>query len=201
MRGNLEVLDPEDVEDVEAVRQIEIAEVDRMSRIVDDLLLLARLERPDFVRPERVAVRDVHGDVMSLVPGLGDRVWVDGGSVDGAVRLDRDRVVQAVQQLCANAVKFSEPGTPITLTTGWRGSGPDRLLTIVVADEGSGIDEEEQSRIFERFARVGEHRAIEGSGLGLVIVQAIARAHDGSVELDSIPGRGSTFTIVLPAPA
>lgn len=200
MRGNLEVLDVEDVEDVEAVRQIELIEVDRMSRIVDDLLLLARLERPDFVRTDRVDVGALHADLVSLVPALGEREWVDGGSVDGLVRLDRDRVVQAVQQLCANAVKFSEPGTPITLASSWRGEGRGRRLTISVTDEGTGIDETEQQRVFERFARVEEHRGIEGSGLGLPIVQAIARAHGGTVELDSAPGRGSTFTMVLPAP-
>lgn len=201
MRGNLEVLDPADVEDVEAVRHIELVEIDRMSRIVDDLLLLARLERPDFVRTDRVDVAQLHADLLALVPALGDREWVDGGSVDGLVRLDRDRVVQAVQQLCANAVKFSEPGTPISVTTAWRGEGRRRQLTIAVQDAGSGIDKAEQERVFERFARAEQHRGVEGSGLGLPIVQAIARAHGGTVELNSEPGRGSTFTMVLPAAA
>ena len=134
------------------------------------------------------------------MPGLGERDWVDGGSVTGIAQLDRDRVVQAVQQLCANAVKFSESGTSITVTSGWRGASRSRALTIAVTDQGSGIDEAEQRRVFDRFARVEEHRGIEGSGLGLPIVQAIARAHGGTVELSSVHGLGSIFTVVLPAP-
>lgn len=200
MRGNLEVLDAEDVEDVEATRHIELVEIDRMRRIVDDLLLLARLDRPDFVRPAPIDARDLHVDLLALVPALGDHEWVDDGCVEGVVHVDRDRVVQAVQQLCANAVKFSEPGSQIRLRTAWRGAGEDRALVLSVADDGVGIAPEEQEAVFERFGRAEGQRAVEGSGLGLPIVRAIAHAHGGEIEIDSRPGEGSTFSLVVPAP-
>lgn len=195
MRGNLEVLDPDDVEDVEATRDIEIAEVDRMRRIVDDLLTLARLQRPDDLAVATLDVGDLHRDLMALVPALGDREWVDDGTVQGRADLDRDRVVQAIQQLCANAVKFSGPGDRISLRTAWRGEGE---VTLEVTDAGAGIDDEALGRIFERFDRGDSDRTVEGTGLGLTIVRAIAQAHGGTVEVESRLGVGSTFRLVLP---
>lgn len=200
MRGNLEVLDVADVEDVETTVQIELGEIDRMRRIVDELLLLARLERPDFVRPEPTDVAKMHADLVSLVPGLGDREWVDEGGVEGTVELDRDRIVQAVQQLCANAVKFGKPADRIGVRTQWLGDGDARQLVISVSDEGPGISTSEHGRIFDRFHRAGDRRASEGSGLGLAIVKAVAQAHDGTAEVESVPGEGSTFRLILPAP-
>lgn len=195
LRGNLEVLDASDVEDVETTRDIGIAEVDRMRRIVDDLLTLARLQRPDDVLVATLDVQDLHHDLMALLPALGEREWVDGGTATGRADLDRDKVVQAVQQLAANAVKFSGPGDRITLRTAWRG---EQEVTIEVEDRGAGIDEEALERIFERFDRGDAGRTVEGSGLGLAIVRAIAQAHGGSVEVESRVGRGSTFRLVLP---
>lgn len=76
----------------------------------------------------------------------------------------------------------------------------EAYLVVTVRDSGSGIPVQEQQRIFERFGRADNAGGIEGSGLGLAIVTAIARAHDGAVTLDSLPGEGSTFRIWVPAP-
>ena len=110
---------------------------------------------------------------------------------------DEQRLTQAVVQLAANAVRYSEEGSRIRF-------GVDRLLGpegpeihVSVQDEGIGIEPEDQRRIFERFTRVDGSRG-SGTGLGLPIVLAIAEGHDGVVRLLSQPGRGSTFTIVFP---
>ncbi|YAL82451.1 sensor histidine kinase [Dermacoccaceae bacterium W4C1] len=195
MRGNLEVLDPRDLEDVEATREIEIAEIDRMRRIVDDLLLLAKLQRPDTVVPQAHRLEVVHARMMALVPALGqDRLWQDGGSDAVTVSIDADRVVQAVQQLCANAVKFSAAGDAITVESR-AGMG---MVEISVTDTGVGISPEAAESIFERFDQGERTAGTEGNGLGLSIVRAIAHGHGGRVELDSTLGVGSTFRIVLP---
>lgn len=195
MRGNLEVIDPGDPEDVRATVDIEMGEIDRMRRIVDDLLTLARLQRPEEVRLAPVDVDVLHADLMALVPALGDRAWIDGGCTPGRALLDRDRVVQAVQQLCANAMAFSAPGSPITLRTGI--AGP--VMMISVADAGVGIAPDRLDTIFDRFDRGSAAPDGRGVGLGLPIVWAIASAHDGTVTVDSPGvGLGTTFTLTLP---
>jgi signal transduction histidine kinase len=115
------------------------------------------------------------------------------------VAADRDAVKQAVLNLLTNAMKYSGSSRAIEL----------RLLPqngdalIQVADHGIGIPTREQSRIFERFyrARVPENRVISGTGLGLALVAHIAEAHGGSVQVESNPGKGSTFSIRIPVHA
>ena len=111
---------------------------------------------------------------------------------------DRGALVDALVNLLSNADKYSPESEVITLSA----SADARSIRMAVADRGIGIPRREQRRIFEKFYRVDERlsRAVEGSGLGLSIVQHIALGHGGRVEVDSEPGHGSTFTIVLPRP-
>jgi signal transduction histidine kinase len=196
VRGHLEVLDPTDQVDVRDTVALVDDELDRMNRIVSDLLLLARAEQPRFVRSQPVDVEALTGEVFDKVRRLGDRRWVLDTSARVDAVLDPQRVTQALVALADNAVRYTAPGDRISL--GSQLSGGD--LRFWISDTGPGVPVEDQARVFERFARgaAGAARS-DGAGLGLSIVQAIAQAHDGSAVLDSVPGRGTTVTLVLPA--
>ena len=194
LRGHLELLDAADAVEVAATRALALDEVDRMHRLVDDLVTLAKAERPDFVRPAPVDAGRLTDDVLDKARTLGPRRWTVDARADAWVQLDPQRVTQALLQLAANAVKFTAEGTTIAFGSSVAG-GRVRLW---VRDEGQGVSAQDAKRIFERFARGNAGRGVEGSGLGLPIVAAIAEAHGGTVELVSQPGRGATFTLDLP---
>jgi signal transduction histidine kinase len=177
-----------------------IDELDRMSRLVNDLLLLAKAEQPDFLmlKPEEL---DWFTEELYLkVRSLSDRHWKLESKGLTPIYLDRQRLTQAVLNLVQNAIRHTQVGDTIALGS----SVYQNQVHLWVRDTGEGILPEDQQRIFQRFARattqnhqVGGHQ-FEGYGLGLSIVQAIAQAHGGWIELVSQPGQGSTFTIVMP---
>lgn len=211
LHGNLELMDAVDPADVEETRGMLLDEIERMNRLVEDLLLLAKSQRADFIRPEPVDIREFLETMMDRVRALGDRQWRLDAVPDGVVVADRQRLAQAVIQLAANAVKFSASGDHIVLGAAWSAAPDDvrqrtrsrtgRFLELWVRDTGVGIARADQKRIFERFGRAVTGRSVEGSGLGLAIVSAIAEGHGGAVRLRSEPGVGSTFTLWLPAVA
>jgi two-component system, OmpR family, sensor kinase len=110
-------------------------------------------------------------------------------------RLDPQRITQAVVALADNACRHTGPGDRIALGSQLSGG----RLRFWVSDTGAGVDAADRDRIFERFSRGSIARRSEGAGLGLSIVRAIAVAHGGQVLLDSVPGRGATFTVEIPA--
>jgi signal transduction histidine kinase len=171
-------------------------ELDRMNRMVNDLILLARAEQPDFLRLGAVEVAEMTHDVFAKAVALGERDWRLGPVATVRVWADRQRLTQALAQLAQNAVQFTGPADQIELSTRVERG---RVL-LAVRDTGVGIEPADQERIFARFARVERVRAgvDGGAGLGLAIVVAIAEAHHGTVVLDSVPRAGSTFTLVLP---
>lgn len=197
--GHLEVLDPADQADVTATRELALDEVDRMRRLVDDLLTLAGADRPDFVRPEPTDVGVLTDETLDKARALGDRRWRVDARADAVATLDAQRVTQAWLQLASNAVKFSEPGTTVALGSAMR----DGQLRLWVRDEGRGIAPEDAERILSRFGRAPSVVAagIEGSGLGLAIAAAIAAAHGGTVDVVSRPEAGATVALELPVPA
>ena len=194
IRGHLEVLDAHDPAAVAATRALLLDETDRMNRLVEDLILLARVRQPDFVRPEPAELADVTDDAFAKARALGPRCWLLEEAGDATVRIDSQRLTQAWLQLAENAVKYSEPGSTIRMGS----AVADGWVRFRVRDEGPGVPPAEQDRIFERFVRLDRTSGVEGTGLGLTIVQAVARAHGGRVELASAPGAGSTFSIVVP---
>lgn len=206
--GNLELMDSGDVTDVEQTKDLVLEELARMKRLVDDLLLLAKSQRPDFLRPQDVDVTRLAGDLKDRVHLLGDRRWGTWAGATGRITADRQRLQQAVVQLAANAVKFSGPEDTIEVGLDWspptaevRDTVPEaaeRYLVITVRDTGAGIGPEQAERIFDRFGRGEDAHGVEGAGLGLPIVLAIAQAHRGTVTLDTLPGRGSTFRLWIP---
>jgi two-component system OmpR family sensor kinase len=202
VRGHLELLGDDPDERRETVALV-TDELDRMTRIVDDLLVLAKLEHPDFLRlaPLEVApfTRDVFAKAGALA-ALDGRRWQLADVADVTVVADAQRLTQALMNLVRNAAEHTGPGGTVELgsTAGSR-TAPSREVTFWVADSGSGIAPEEQTRIFERFVRGGDRRRrSEGAGLGLAIVRAVAEAHGGRVAVASRPGAGSRFTITLP---
>jgi two-component system, OmpR family, sensor kinase len=200
--GQLEVLaaqeNPSSAE-VSRVERLVRAEITRISRLVDDLLVLAQAERTDFLRVESV---DLRGFVTDLWDGLtltAERRFELGTIVDGSLRADPDRVAQALRNLARNAIEHtSEADGLVRLDVNWL--APDRIR-FVVSDDGPGIPEHERERVFERFHRTdtGRTRATGGAGLGLAIVRAIAEAHRGTVRVrDASDGRGASVELILP---
>jgi signal transduction histidine kinase len=195
VRGHLELMGDSPEEHRETVALV-TDELDRMARIVDDLLVLAKAEQPDFLRVGPILVAELTADLLTKARALGDRDWRLDTSAYGEVVGDEQRLTQAVLNLARNAVEHTAPGAEIGIGSERRGDD----VAIWVRDNGTGIDERDRGRIFDRFARGrGDGRRSDGAGLGLAIVDAITRAHGGRIDLDSTPGIGATFTIVLPA--
>ena len=194
VRGHLELLDG-DPKERHATLALVLDELDRMGRIVEDLLILARWKQPDFIRPAAIEIGALVDDVLAKASALGPRMWQLDSLTEATIVADRQRITQALMQLAENAVHHTAAGAEIGLGA-FAGSGEARFW---VRDTGPGIPFEDRERIFDRFYRAGEHRFSDGAGLGLAIVQAIAEAHGGRVELASVPGAGSTFTIIVPA--
>ncbi|MEQ1873618.1 MAG: HAMP domain-containing sensor histidine kinase [Ilumatobacteraceae bacterium] len=194
VRGHLELMGSEPAEQ-RATIELVTEELDRMARIVDDLLLLAKAEHPDFIQPSSLEVADLTADLLAKARALGDRRWRLDASAVGLVHADRQRLTQAVLNLARNAVEHTTIGAEIGLGSS-TGGGEVRLW---VRDTGPGVDHRDREQIFERFTRgrTGRRRS-DGAGLGLAIVRSVALGHHGRVELDSEPGHGATFTIVLP---
>jgi two-component system, OmpR family, sensor kinase len=190
--GNLELL-PDDPQERRETVDLLMDELERMCRIVHDLLLLAKREQPDFLELSTVDVGALTDELATKAAGLAQGELIVESRGQGRVIGDRQRLTEAMLQLAENAAKHG-------------GEGLIRIGTSVdidearlwVRDEGEGIPPEAQERIFERFQRAGDGSRVAGSGLGLAIVKAIAEAHGGRVQVESATGRGTTFTIVIP---
>jgi two-component system OmpR family sensor kinase len=198
VQGHLELMDPLDPEDVNQSRDIALAELDRMSFLINDLVTLANSNRVDFVQPAATNIGTLLDDLLDKARPLGDRVWRIGHRVEATADVDPQRITQAMLQLCSNAVKFSADGSTITMGTNITTDAGNEVLRFWVRDEGVGIAVADQERIFERFGRGHNSKRTEGSGLGLNIVSAIAGAHQGSIGVSSDVGVGSTFVIEIP---
>lgn len=199
IRGHLELLELDDPADREATIALVTDELDRMHRMVEDLLLLTKAQRPDFLVLDDVEVHDLVAEVLHKVRGLGERDWRLEGLADATVRADRQRLTQALVQLAHNAVAHTEPGERITVGSHRLADGDAEVVELFVADAGRGVDPADRERIFERFARgsAGRSRG-DGAGLGLALVAAIAEAHHGSVEHRPTQGGGATFALRVP---
>ncbi|CAN5737384.1 ATP-binding protein [soil metagenome] len=196
IRGHVELLELDTTEaDRQATIDLVTDEIDRMSRIVNDLFLLAMSERPDFLQVEPVDLREIVVDAHQKVTALGVRNWQVGAPTPVPVVGDAQRLTQAITQLAANAVKFTGEDDTIRIGAAVR----DGTAMVWVEDSGPGVSAADAEQIFERFGRAGQERDPNGgAGLGLAIVQAIAEAHGGSVRLRSRPGEGARFEILIP---
>ncbi|MBS9372462.1 sensor histidine kinase [Rhodococcus sp. B50] len=209
IRGHLELMDlgydADSATREETIRLVE-DELDRMARIVTDLLVLAKAERPDFVQRRPVDVTDLMLDVEAKAQMLGNRVWQLMEIAEGTADIDAQRVTQAVLQYATNAVSHTRPGDVVQLGSAFVEHGGAEYLRLWVRDTGPGVAPDDAARIFERFRRGrtipgDRHGPVAergGAGLGLAIVRAIADAHHGSAWVESTVGHGATFGIDLP---
>ncbi|MFI5315325.1 MAG: ATP-binding protein [Myxococcota bacterium] len=181
--------------------QVILSHSERLSRLVEDLLELSRLESGAYkLEP---APLDVAALASRLREELAPRIRERGSEVlvhgEGAPRAfaDRRAVEQILSNLLDNALKYSEPGKRIDV----RVTRADSAVRVDVADQGTGIPDADRVRIFERFYRVDRGRSREqgGTGLGLAIVKHLVQASGGDVWVESTPGEGSTFSFTLPA--
>lgn len=200
IKGHLQVLDRQEAPSPGLVKRehaLVIDELDRMNRLVADLLTLARASRVDFLRKEKVGLDLFLTSLVSQGPHLGDRDWKVDALPGGIIEADQDRLTQILLNLMHNAVSHTKTGQTVALggsrdlATGW--------VSLWVRDEGEGMEEEVRRHVFERFYR-GEGDAAGGRvGLGLAIVRALVEAHAGTIEVESSPGKGARFVVGLPA--
>jgi signal transduction histidine kinase len=174
-------------------------EADRLGRLVADLLTLAKLEAGSLhpvLAPQPVSALfdDVTGVMSTLAEKAGVELSVELVDGDIEVLADRDRIVQVLLGFVDNALKHSPAGTTVHLRARLDGQG----AVLEVADEGSGIEPEQITRVFDRFYRSDQARAGRGgAGLGLAIAKEIVEVHGSSIQVDSAPGQGATFSFTL----
>jgi signal transduction histidine kinase len=194
IRGHLELMGDDPQEQQETIELV-MDELDRMNRLVNDLVLLAKSENPDFLELETVDVSSFTEELYTKIKALAKRNWRLDCLAKGTIAVDRQRLTQAIINLAQNATQHTTEDNIIAIGSAIE----DKQVQFWIRDTGEGIAESDQKRIFERFARVtSSRRRSEGSGLGLAIVKAIAEAHGGFVRLDSHLGMGAKFTLVLP---
>jgi two-component system, OmpR family, sensor kinase len=195
IRGHLE-LAADDPARFSASRDVVISELDRMSRIVGDLLTLAKAEQVDFLAVRPVDADELVMDLLARMRHLGPHTMLVDDVAAGVVELDADRITQAVLNLAANAVRHTPADGTIAIGSRFTADA----FELWVRDTGEGIDPADHEAVFERFRRSPGQRSPGGSaGLGLSIVRLVAEAHGGGVQLISSPGAGATFTISIPA--
>jgi len=165
----------------------------RLARLVDDLLTVARIEDGAL----RVDMQPVEADWLVShaiqVSRTGDRVRADLGGVQ-TIRCDADQMVRVLTNLIDNARKYSPPDGPIFVTVA---EGPS-TVSVSVRDEGPGIPRERRAEVFDRFRRLGEKPQKPGAGLGLYITRSLVEAHGGTIRVDEAPGGGADFNFTIP---
>lgn len=178
-------------------------EARRMGRLVDDLMSLSRIEADKFRAPESPVdlarlVKEVRATLAASHGNRGRDLTVVVAEAPPPVVGDVGQLSQLLHNLVGNAMKYGKPGTPVTIALA---PGPDGMVRLTVADEGEGIAAEHLPRLTERFYRVdsGRSRALGGTGLGLAIVKHIVERHRGRLDIASMPGAGTTVTVLLPA--
>jgi two-component system phosphate regulon sensor histidine kinase PhoR len=180
-------------------------QAERMRRLVDDLLMLSRIEQHEHARPAAAV------DVGRVLGGVRDLLQLKASSRKVTVELavdpalppavgDYDELTIVFQNLIDNAIKYARPATTVRVAA--RPLEPDRLA-VAVSDEGDGIPAAHLPRLTERFYRVDNARSrqLGGTGLGLAIVKHVVNRHRGRLDIQSTPGKGSVFTVTLPAAA
>ena len=193
----------DDVQARERFLGIMAEQADRMRRLVDDLLMLSRIEQHEHSRPDAAI------EIDRVLKGVLDLLQLKASGRKVALELhveadlpravgDYDELTIVFQNLVDNAIKYTKPNTPVRVTA--RLLGQDRVA-VAVSDEGDGIPAAHLPRLTERFYRVdaARSRQLGGTGLGLAIVKHVVNRHRGRLDIQSTPGRGSTFTVVLPA--
>jgi len=201
IRGQLEVLSAQPHPPAGEVRRVERlvqAEVSRITRLVDDLILLAKSEERQFLRVEPIDLRPYIQDLWDGMSLTAERCFELSLLPDGTLRADPDRLAQALRNLARNAIEHTTaPQGLVRLDVELLASN---RLRFVVSDNGPGIAPDQRERIFDRFHRTdsARDRASGGTGLGLAIVRAIVQAHAGRITAGDRPEGGAQIALELP---
>jgi signal transduction histidine kinase len=214
IRGQLELLESERDPSRAEVRRVSAlvqGEIVRISRLVDDMLLLARSERAEFLQPRTLELRAYMSELWEAIEPIAPRRFELGAVPEGTLRADPDRLAQALRNLLTNAIEHTaEPdglvrmtvtAIPARATPGAASATPrGESLRFTVDDDGEGIPEDQRELVFGRFHRTdsARDRRSGGAGLGLAIVRAIAEAHGGSVSAAESPQGGARITLEIP---
>jgi signal transduction histidine kinase len=197
IRGETRALTPDGTMFLDIIER----NAERLLHLVDDLLLLSRIES-GTIPPEltSVSIPELAAEAVRAASAGAAKhaVALDLSADDGpAMQADRRRLLQVLDNLIANAIKFSPRDGLVSIAASYE----DRAWRIDVADSGIGIPPDEIGQLFARFVRASNARTagLPGTGLGLSIVKAIIELHGGHVQVDSVLGRGSTFSVYLPA--
>ncbi len=202
IRGYAEALDSGEIagEDTARVAAVLHAQTDRLTRLVEDVMLLGRIEAREFtLRPEEIDVAAHLGGVVDTFRRRADEIGVtldfaSRGDASGTV--DPDRLDQVCSNLVENALRYTPEHGVVTISADTGGNS----LLLEVADSGPGIDPADADRVFDRLYVAQRYHPVrpEGSGLGLTIVRELVDAMGGTVSVDSAPGEGSRFSVRLP---
>ena len=198
--GYARMLDEWGLEDANVARESVAAirgEAERLQTLAESLLALTRGDEGPPMKVERADLSSVAaGAAETARAAAGGKVTVEHSSPEQPVEanFDRARVRQVASILLENAIKYTPKGGKVSVTSREK----DGWAELQVSDTGDGIPEDQLQAIFERFHRVDAARSAAGAGLGLSIARQIAEAHDGRIRVQSKPGRGSTFTLMLP---
>jgi signal transduction histidine kinase len=200
IRGQLDVLAREaapNPNDVRRVQQLVAAEVDRMTRLSEDLLLLAHTDESGFTAPTEITLRDFLAELLEGWSTTAPRRFELGEIADGTLSADPDRLAQALRNLLRNAVEHTRDSGLVRVAAADCGAGRVRIW---VDDDGPGIPEPERDRVFDRFHRldVARARSSGGTGLGLAIVRAIVEAQGGHVWAEAADAGGARIVLELP---
>jgi two-component system, OmpR family, sensor kinase len=201
IRGQLEVLAAQSSPSGEEVRRVERlaqAEIARVSRLVDDLLLLARTEQTEFLRVERIALEEYVQELWDGTSLIAARRFELGPVPAGVLRADPDRLAQALRNLLGNAIDHTSADLGLVRMRVERAHGGH--IRFLVEDDGPGIPADQREQVFRRFHRTdaARDRASGGTGLGLAIVRAIADAHGGTVIAGASAEGGARIALELP---
>ncbi len=196
MRSELEVdLAHAETADRETTERSVLEEVGSLEHLVDDLLLLARLDAARPRRPTPIALDEVvAAEVDALAPGTTTEVVVDATGPSPVVG-DGEELRRVVRNLLANAVRHARSRVTVALRA------DAHQVTLVVADDGPGIPPTERDRVFERFTRLDDARSVDtgGAGLGLAIARELVVRHGGTIAVEDSPGGGAALVVRLPA--
>jgi signal transduction histidine kinase len=203
--GSCELLLEDFADDLSEVHQEYIHLIDRSTalvrQLIDDVLDFTKLEAGEVkLQPEILNLREIAHDTIAMLAPLRDKkalqIDLKLSAEMPEVWADPVRLKQVLMNLLSNAIKFTPEGGKITVDAGLRDQG--RYVAVSVSDTGTGISRQDMTLVFERFKQVGEGHRKRGTGLGLPITKRLVELHGGSIDLESEPGEGSTFTFTLP---
>ena len=196
--GQIELLSLPGLSADDTVRIVQLVHVEiaRMSRLIEDMLLLATSDRGLAIHKRRFDVQAFLNDLFRGLQGSADRRFELSAPANGTLEADEDRIAQVIRNLTRNAIEHTGPGGLVRLTAEGRGE----RLELAVEDDGPGITDAERDRIFDRFHRTdsSRSRSLGGSGLGLAIARAIVLAHGGRIWADQSPEGGARIALELP---